>query len=27
VAPGAYLRQAGKTTGFVYPSIYVTRQL
>ena len=27
LSPGAYLRQAGKTTGFVYPSIGFTRQL
>lgn len=27
LAPGAYLKQAGKTTGLVYPSLYFTRQL
>jgi len=25
--PGAYLKQAGKTTGFVYPSLAITRPL
>jgi hypothetical protein len=27
LTPGAYLKQAGKTTGLVYPSLYFTRQL
>ena len=27
LTPGAYLKQAGKTTGLIYPSIYFTRQL
>ena len=27
LTPGEYLKQAGKTTGLVYPSIYFTRNL
>jgi hypothetical protein len=27
LSPGEYLKQAGKTTGLVYPSFYFTRQL
>jgi hypothetical protein len=27
LAPGSYLKQSGKTTGFVYPFLYFTRQL
>jgi hypothetical protein len=27
VAPGSYLKQSGKTTGFVYPYLTFTRQL
>lgn len=27
LAPGAYLKQVGKATGLIYPSIYFTRQL
>jgi hypothetical protein len=27
LAPGAYLIQAGKTSGFIYPIIFFTRQL
>ncbi len=27
LAPGSYLKQAGKTSGFVYPFLYFTRQL
>ncbi len=27
LTPGAYLKQAGKTTGLIYPSIYFTHQL
>ena len=27
LAPGSYLKQSGKTTGYTYPSLYLTRQI